>query len=108
MSRRADETGNRFAAKAGSADAGLVVADPVAHFELQHLAFPYAVELERTIQRVGRFLIIIEHEMPAHAGRLYGKVDAQAPARDIDLMCALVADVAVAVIPEPMPVIVKP
>src|SRR5690242_20112602 len=43
---RANEAGNRFAAEAGSADAGLVVANPVAHFEFQHLALPYTVKLE--------------------------------------------------------------
>src|SRR5215467_7756014 len=45
--------------------------------------------------------------MTAHAAHPGGKPYAESPARNIHLVNALVADVAVSVVPEPVPVVVK-
>src|SRR5262249_54182468 len=52
-------------------------------------------------------LVVIEHEMAAHGAYLRGIFHAKSPTRHIHLVYALIAQVAVAVVPEPMPVIVK-
>ena len=67
----------------------------------------HAVELERAVERVWRLLVIIEHEVPAHGGSFNRKINAQAPSRHVDLMRSLIAHVAVAVIPEPVPVVME-
>ena len=48
---------------AGFGDAGFVVAHPVAHFEFHHLLLAVLVEFEGAVQGVGRFLIVVEHEL---------------------------------------------
>jgi len=54
------------------ADAGLVIADPVAHFEDQELLAAALVELEAGDQDVGRLLVVVEHEMAAGGADLDG------------------------------------
>src|SRR6185436_6992074 len=56
---------------------------------------------------VGRLLIVVEHELPADRADLRGMSYAKAPARDIHFVNSLVAEVAVAGIPEPVPVVVE-
>src|ERR1035437_2010482 len=92
---------------AALADAGFVVAHLVAHLEFHHLLLAVLIELERAVEAVRRFLIVVEHELAADGTGLGGELDAQAPARDIDFVNALVAEVAVAVGPIPVPVAVE-
>ncbi len=50
----------------------LVIGNPVADFELHHLAFAIrTIENEGGIQGVGRFLVVLEHKMSAHGGHRY-------------------------------------
>src|SRR5947209_13691461 len=86
---------------------GLGVAYPVAHLEFEHFLFASVVELEGAVQSVGRLLIVVEHEMAANRADLGRELHAQAPARDIHLMNALVPEIAVAGIPEPVPVVME-
>ncbi len=79
----------------------------MAHFKGHHLRFAAIAKLKAGAQGVGRLLVIVEHEMPADGADFGGILHAQAPARHIDLVNALVAQVAVAVVPEPVPVVVK-
>ena len=91
------------------ANAGFVVGDPAPDFEFQHLAFAVRhVEFAGNVQGVRRLLVVVKHEVAAHRGNFVGIADAQSPARDIHFMDALVADVAVAVRPVPMPVVMEP
>ena len=92
---------------AGRADGRFRVAHPVAHLEFQHGALAVFVELEGAVEGVGRLLVVVEHEVAADGGRLHGILHAQSPARHVHLVDALVAQVAVAVIPEPVPVVVE-
>src|ERR1019366_1649268 len=64
-------------------------------------------EFEGAVQRVGRFLIVVEHELAADGAGFGGELHAQAPASDIDFVNALVAQVAIAVGPIPVPVVVE-
>ena len=72
--------------------------------ELQHLV-DFRIQ-EGGNLRVRRFLIVVEQEMPAHRLNPARQADAEAPAGHVHLVDALVADVAVAVVPEPVPVVV--
>src|ERR1039458_6314187 len=92
----------------GLADAGFVVGDPVADFKDQYLLRGALVEFESGGQGVGRLLIVIENEMAAEAADRGGIFHSQAPAGHIELVNSLVAQVAVAVIPKPVPVVVQP
>ena len=83
------------------------VGHPVAHFEDQQLLAAFLVEFERCREDVGRFLVVVEHVVAAHGADLVRVGDAEAPAGDVHLMHALVADVAAAVIPLPVPVVVE-
>ena len=56
--------------------------------------------------RVGRLLIVLEVIPPAAAGDVNRKVNAQAPAAKIERMHAVIAQLAVAVMPEPVPIVV--
>ena len=89
------------------ADACLVVRDPVADFEGEQLLLPSVLELERHQLRVRRLLIVVEQIVPAHRADLGRVLHAECRARRMDLMGALVADVAVAVVPLPVPVVVE-
>ena len=80
---------------------------PVAHFEFHHLLLAALVELERAVERVGRLLVVVEHEVAADGADLGRILHAQAPAGDVHFVDALVAEIAVAVIPEPVPVVVE-
>src|SRR6476661_4922547 len=104
---RPEEARNGVAAEAWRAATGFVIGDPVTHFELQQLTFTHAVELEGAVECVRRLLVVIEHEVTAHGGRFDRKIDAAAPSRHVDLLRPLIANVAVAVIPEPVPVVVE-
>src|SRR5262249_27298758 len=71
------------------------------------LAFAGFVEFEGAVQGVGRFLIVIEHEVPTDSAHLHGILYAQTPAGNIDLVDTLIAEIAVAGIPEPVPVVME-
>src|ERR1700683_2581731 len=88
-------------------NAGFTVRHPVTDFELHHLAPAVVVEFESAVERVGRFLIVVVHEVPANGADLHRVLHAQAPSRDIHFVDALIAEVAVAGIPEPVPVVVE-
>jgi hypothetical protein len=80
----------------------------VAHLEGHHLLLAAHIELKRGADRVGRLLIVVEHELAADSAHLHRMRHAQAPAGDIHLVDPLVAQVAVAGIPEPVPVVMEP
>src|SRR5579862_546832 len=56
---------------------------------------------------VGRFLVVVEHDVATHRRDSGGEPDSQAPACDVHFMDTLVADVAVAGVPEPVPVVME-
>ncbi len=56
---------------------------------------------------VGRLLVVLEHEVPADGRNLVRKLDSQPPARHVEFVDALVADVSVPGIPNPMPVVME-
>src|ERR1700722_1887352 len=59
------------------ADFRFVVGDPVAGFEFHHLAFPLRrVETEGGIQRIGGFLVVVEHKVSSHRGGRYREANA--------------------------------
>src|SRR5450631_377315 len=96
------------ASVSAGADFGFVVGDPVADFELHHFAFAVlCFDDEGGVQGVRSFLVVFEHEVAADGGDCRGKPYAQAGASDVDLVDSLVADFAVAGVPDPMPVVVK-
>ena len=79
----------------------------MAHFERHHPLLTVDVELVGRADRIRRLLIVVEHELAANRGDLRRVRDAEAPSRLVDLVNALVADVAVPGIPEPMPVVME-
>src|SRR5436190_4057979 len=90
------------------ADTGFVVRDPMANFDLHQLpAAVRLVEFEDAGQRVGRFLIVIEHEMSTGCGDACRKGHPEPPARCVHLVDSLVAQVPVAGVPDPVPVVVE-
>src|SRR5207253_3505080 len=92
----------------GGSDPSLVVRHPVANFKLQDrpLVLRRAV-FESTVQNVRSLLVIIEGHVPADRRDLIGKAQTQSPSRDVHLVNALVPQIAVAIGPEPMPVVVE-
>src|SRR5262249_43918159 len=88
-------------------DARFVWRDPVPHLEGHHLLFAVYIEFEAGVNRVRRLLIILEHELPADGADLRRVRDAEPPSRDVHFVDALVAEIAVAGVPEPVPVVVK-
>jgi len=89
-------------------DASFIVRDPMPNFELHHLASAIRlIEFEDAVERVRRFLIVIEHEMAAGRGDAGREGDAQSPTCVIHLMDPLVPEVPVSCIPDPMPVVMK-
>src|SRR5262249_8956539 len=79
----------------------------VPDFELHHLLAAVFVEFERAVEGVRRLLVVIEHELSADGADLGRILHAQAPAGDIHLVDALIAQIAIAVSPIPVPVIVE-
>ena len=95
--------------KPARANFRFVIRDPVPHLKCDDA--PHAtgeVELERAAQVVRRLLIVLEHEMATDRTHFAGKPQPHAPAGDVHLMHTLIAKVAVAVVPVPMPVVVEP
>src|SRR5262245_12214610 len=91
------------------ANAGLVVGDPVPYLDLHHLAAAVrSVKFEDAAECVRRFLIVIEHEVTADRRHAVRERDTEAPARHIYLVDCLVAKIAIARVPDPMPVVMKP
>src|SRR5260370_33375060 len=86
------------------ADLRFVIGDPVADFELQHLAPPIGgIETERGIQGVRRLLIVLKHEMSACGGDRRREPNTQSSTSNIDLVDSLVADLTVSRIPDSVP-----
>src|SRR3954471_2242015 len=89
-------------------DTGFVVRHPVPDLELHHLAVTAGlIEFEGAGERIRRLLIVIEHEVAADGRHTIRKPDAESPARDIDLVDPLIAEVSVSGVPDPVPVVVK-
>src|SRR5207237_8633045 len=57
--------------------------------------------------RIRRLLVLGDHELPPDCADLRGMRAAQAPPRDIDFVNPLVAEIAVARVPEPVPVVME-
>jgi len=92
-----------------AADAGFVVRDPMPDFDLHHPATAVRlVEFEDAVQGVGRFLVVVEHEVAADGGHPIRESDAEPPSCGVDLMDRLVAEIPVARLPDPVPVVMKP
>src|SRR5207248_8649300 len=66
------------------------------------------IEFEVRGERVRRLLIVIEEEVAADGADLGRIFYAEQPAGCVDLVDALVSDVAIAVIPEPVEIVMKP
>src|SRR5947209_5607553 len=77
------------------------------HFECQQPVLAAFTELVRNGQGIRSLLVVIEHVMTTDCAHLIRIADAQTPARNVQFVNALVSEIAIAVIPEPMPVIVK-
>src|SRR5215472_14127501 len=89
-------------------DARFAVGDPVAHFEFHHLALTVReIEFKGAIEGVWCLLVIIKHEVTAYGRDPIGELHTESPAGDIHLVDALVAEIPVARIPDPVPVVVK-
>ena len=88
-------------------DTGFMVADPVPDIEHHHPLLAAVVELVVAGNGVRRFLIVVEYEMPADGADRGGIPHAQAPSRNVHFVNALIAQVAIAVFPEPVPVVVE-
>src|SRR5262249_5002319 len=85
--------------------ARLVVGVKAAHLEFEQLSVSV---LECRGLRVRRLLVVVESEVAARAfDRLRVLVFAERPARDVHLVRPLVAEVGAAVLPEPVPVVMK-
>ena len=94
----------RAVEKVAYAGAVLVVGAPGAHFELDDLLL-FGIQVRRG-QRLRRLLIVIEQELATHGRDLARKlVDAESPHAHVGFMDALIPDVAIAVIPVPVPVV---
>src|SRR6202030_36272 len=85
-------------------NAGLAAGGQAAHFEHQ---LGVAV-IEGGDLRVGSLLVVIVNVLASGGDNGFGKSTAQAPAGDIHFVDALVADIAVAGVPEPVPVVFEP
>src|SRR4029079_10772469 len=107
--RSVEDVADRVAPSQQSAsNPRFVVRDPMPDVELQDLSRPAGLdELEHARERVRRLLVVVEHEMAADRGDSRREPDAEAPPREIDLVHALVAEVSIAGIPDPVPVVVK-
>ena len=93
----------------GFVDAGLVIRDPVRAPRTDHLLFAVPLSNSKAAVRVfGVSWSSSNMKWPPMALTLVGYFTPEAPARHVHLVHALVADVAVAVIPEPVPVVVEP
>src|SRR5882672_104711 len=87
-------------------DAGFIVRDPMPNFELHHLASAIRlIEFEDAVERIRRFLVVIEHEVAAGRGDAVRARDTEPPPCVIHLMDPLVAEVPVSGIPDPVPVV---
>ena len=74
-------------------------------FEDEHFLF-FGV-FKRTGKRIGRLLVVVEHVVSTGRLDFRGHAYAEPPSSHVHLVDALVAHVAVAVVPVPMPVVVK-
>src|SRR5262245_32128105 len=92
----------------GLTDTGFMVGDPMPDLENHDLFRGILAEFESGGQCVGRLLIVIEHEMASDRTDLGRILHPQAPAGHINLVDSLVTQVAVAVIPKPVPVVMQP
>src|SRR5579863_6035052 len=78
-------------------------------FEDDHATLTvWQIEFECTVEVVGSLLIVVEHEMPTDRAHLVGKAQAHPPSSQVHLVNTLVSEIAIAVVPEPVPVVVEP
>ena len=81
--------------------------NPVARFEDNQLFLAVLAEFVVDDQCVGRFLVFVEYVVAAHGADFRRVLDAQAPRADAHFVDTLVAEVAVSVVAEPVPVMVS-
>src|SRR5262249_1773954 len=99
----------RLASRTAAGDnARLAVRHPVADLEDQHLPLAALIEFEIRGHRIGRLLVAIEHKGTTDSADLGRVFHAEQPARRIDLVYALIAEVAVSIVPEPVEIVVEP
>src|SRR6185437_12426913 len=79
----------------------------MANFEYEKFSGAFVVKFAADVEHVGRLLVIVKHHVAADGADLLRILYAQAPASDIELMDALVAEIAVAVVPKPVEVVMK-
>ena len=85
-----------------------MIGHPMPDFESDHSALAVRqVVFERAVQVVWSLLIVVEHKMAADRAYFVGKAQAHAPSSHVHLVNTLVANIAIAVVPEPMPVVVE-
>ena len=84
-----------------------MVGDPVPHFELQHLALAIGLETKRRMQCIRRLLVVLKHEVSTHGRHVHRESHSQSPARNINFVDGLIADLTVSGVPDPVPVVVK-
>src|SRR5580658_7728471 len=85
-----------------------MVGHPMPDFESDHAALAVRqVELERAVQVVWSLLIVVEHKMAADRAYFVGKTQAHPPSCHVYLVNTLVSKIAIAVVPEPVPVVVE-
>src|ERR1700689_2487086 len=96
-------------AKTGCSDLGLMIGHPMPDFESDHAALAVGqVEFEGAVQVVWSLLIVVEHKMAADSAYFVGKAQAHPPSSRVYLVNTLVSKIAIAVVPEPVPVVVEP
>src|ERR1700733_14925485 len=78
-------------------------------FESNHAALAVRqIEFKRAVQIVWSLLIVVEHKMSADRAYFVRKAQAHPPARQVYLVSTLVSQITIAVVPEPVPVVVEP
>src|SRR5580704_2785205 len=96
-------------AKTGCSDLGLMIGNPMPDFESDHAALAVGqVEFEGAVKVVRSLLIVVEHKMAADGAYFVGKAQAHPPSSRVYLVNTLVSKIAIAVVPEPVPVVVEP
>src|SRR5580704_5122966 len=96
-------------AKTGCSDLGLMIGHPMPDLESDHAALAVRlVEFEGAVQVVWSLLIVVEHKMAADRAYFVRKAQTHSPSSHVYLVNTLVSKIAIAVVPEPMPVIVEP
>src|SRR3569833_248027 len=100
----ADAAGIAFAI---DTDLILEICGPVTHLKGQHLILAAFAKFVRHREGVRGLLVIVEHVVTADRAYFVRITDAKSPARDIQFVDTLIAEISVSVVPEPVPVVVE-